>query len=96
MNLVEAQPETRDFNQCQEAVKRLTEYLSKELQPDEEALVARHLSECRGCFAKFSFEETLLRTIRDRAAQVRAPLALRNKILGLLSREDTVHNENLS
>jgi len=74
-----------EFNQCQEAVYRLTEYLSSELHPEEETAVQHHLSECRGCFERFRFEETLLRTIRERAEQLRAPQTLRERILGLLS-----------
>ncbi len=80
-------PDQLEYNQCQEAVKKLTEFLSHELRADEETEVKRHLSQCRGCFAKFHFEETLLRTIRDRAEQVRAPGALRDKIMTLLSRK---------
>jgi anti-sigma factor (TIGR02949 family) len=88
------QPETLEYNQCQEAVKRLTEYLSNELQPEEEEKVQKHLSECRGCFSKFHFEETLLKTIRERVEQVRAPGALRERILGLLSKPDAPGNES--
>lgn len=72
-----------EYNQCQEAVRRLNEFLSRELQPEEEALVQSHLRECRGCFDKFRFEETLLRTIRERAEQIRAPENLRNKLRSL-------------
>lgn len=79
--------ESLEFNQCQEAVKRLNDYLSRELEPTEEALVQRHLHECRGCFEKFRFEETLLRTLRERLGQTQAPAALRLRILGLLGRE---------
>lgn len=78
--------EPLEYNQCQEAVKRLNEYLSRELQDAEADLLQRHLSECRGCFDKFHFEETLLRTIREKAEQVRAPVNLRSKILSLLGR----------
>lgn len=76
-----------EYNQCEEAVKRLNDYLSRELAPDEEERVQKHLAECRGCFAKFSFEETLLRTIREKAESVTAPVSLRHKILGLLRTE---------
>ena len=86
-------PSHLEYNQCQEAVKKLTDYLSHELCADEETAVKRHLSECRGCFAKFHFEETLLRTIRDRAEQVRAPGALRDKIMTLLMRPGTTTHE---
>ena len=78
--------ESLEFNQCQEAVKRLNEYLSQELEPSEEELVKNHLSQCKGCFEKFHFEETLLRTIREKIGQVQAPTALRQRILGLLGR----------
>ncbi len=74
-----------EYSQCQEAVRRLTDYLSHELRPDEAESVQHHLKECRGCFAKFTFEETLLRTIRERAEQVTAPDALRARVLRLLA-----------
>lgn len=82
-------PSQLEYNQCQEAVKKLTDYLSHELRADEEAEVKRHLSQCRGCFAKFHFEETLLRTIRERVEHVSAPGALRDKIMALLSHPNT-------
>jgi anti-sigma factor (TIGR02949 family) len=79
-----------EYSQCQEAVQRLTEYLSNELRPDEERAVQQHLSMCSGCFAKFHFEETLLRVIRERIDHVRAPGGLRERILGLIGRPDHV------
>jgi anti-sigma factor (TIGR02949 family) len=80
------QEQTLEYNQCEEAVKRLNDFLSRELQPEEEDRVQQHLAACRGCFAKFAFEETLLRTIREKAEHTRAPDTLRDKILGLLRR----------
>lgn len=84
MTAEENREEALGWNQCQEAVQRLTDYLSHELRPDEEAEVQRHLSQCKGCFARFHFEETLLGTIRMRAEQICAPGYLRAKILQLL------------
>lgn len=79
--------ESLEYNQCQEAVKRLNEYLSRELDPEEEERVQSHLSQCKGCFEKFRFEENLLRLIREKIGQVQAPTALRQRILGLISRD---------
>ncbi len=73
------------YNQCQEAVKRLTEYLSDELDAPETEAVQNHLSQCKGCFAKFHFEDTLLRTIRAKVEKVQAPAILRDRILCLIS-----------
>ena len=72
------------YNECQEAVKRLTDFLSHELGADEETRVREHLRVCRGCFAKFHFEETLLHLIRERVQSVQAPTALRARILDLV------------
>ena len=74
-----------DYTRCREAVKRLNEFLDHELEAGEAEKVQRHLQECRGCFAKFHFEETLLRTIHERAQAIRAPSDLRDKILGLIT-----------
>jgi anti-sigma factor (TIGR02949 family) len=78
---------TLEYNQCEEAIKRLDDYLSRELTPEEEERVTSHLAECRGCFDQFHFEENLLATIRQKVAQVNAPNSLREKIL------DLVHGE---
>jgi anti-sigma factor (TIGR02949 family) len=86
MNQNGADAEPISYNQCQEAVKRLTEFLDHELRPEEEAQVRRHLGECGGCFTRFHFEETLLQTIRERAEAIRAPGTLREKILALVGR----------
>ena len=82
------QGEPLEYNQCQEAVRKLNEYLSHELQAEEEKMLHQHLSQCRGCFSKFHFEETLLRTIRSKVEQVHAPMSLRGKILNLLGRPE--------
>ncbi len=75
-----------EYNQCQETVIRLTDYLSHELVQEEEAMIAHHLDVCRGCFSKFHFEETLLRTIRERVHDVKAPESLRTRILRLIDK----------
>jgi anti-sigma factor (TIGR02949 family) len=77
--------ERLEYNQCQAAVRRLTEYLSHELQPQEQEAVEQHLHECRGCFARFHFEETLLRTIHDRLLEVHTPAGLRARIMADLT-----------
>ncbi len=76
-----------EYNQCEEAVKKLNDFLSRELQPEEEDGVQKHLAACRGCFAKFAFEETLLRTIREKAEHTSAPDTLRHRILRLLHQD---------
>lgn len=93
MEMDSSEEDALDFNQCQRAVKRLTEYLSHELQPIDEEAVHHHLLQCRGCFTKFHFEETLLQTIRTRVEQVQAPLALRERLLRAIDAADDRHKE---
>ena len=78
-----------DFNGCEQAVKRLTDYLSHELSEGEQAGVERHLSVCRGCLEMFSFEEQLLEVVRARASEGGAPDTLRRRILALVSGAET-------
>lgn len=73
-----------EYNECRQAVRQLSDFLSHELRPDEEQAVQQHLARCRGCFARFSFEEALLRAIREKAEQGRAPDALRARVLDLV------------
>ena len=84
--------ESLDFNQCEEAVKRLDDYLSRELTTEEKELVVQHLSVCQTCFAMFSFEETLLEHIREKASEQIAPDTLRQKVLGLLQSRNNTKN----
>ena len=79
------------YNECQEAVEKLTEFLSHELSPDDQSELTTHLHECKGCFSKFSFEETLLSTIRAQINQISAPAPLREKILHLIDSEPAAH-----
>jgi anti-sigma factor (TIGR02949 family) len=76
-----------EFNQCQQAVQRLNEYLSRELNCAETELVQEHLQQCKGCFDKFHFEETLLKTLRAKITSVTAPTGLRDQVLRLLGRD---------
>jgi len=52
---------------CEEAVRRLAEYLDGELAGREEAEVERHLETCRSCWSRAEFE----RRIRERLAGLR-------------------------
>jgi anti-sigma factor (TIGR02949 family) len=86
MAIDQAPAESLEYNECEEAVKRLNDFLSRELAPEEEVQVQQHLKDCNGCFQKFRFEETLLRRLRDAVGQVQAPDGLRQRIQSLLHR----------
>lgn len=52
---------------CEEAVRRLAEYLDGELSGRRDAEVERHLETCRSCWSRAEFE----RRIRARLADLR-------------------------
>jgi anti-sigma factor (TIGR02949 family) len=72
--------ETFDYYSCEEAIKRLNDYLDHELQPDERSDVLKHLQICKPCLERFHFEEGLLQSLRVRVARVTAPGHLRARI----------------
>ena len=78
----------RDYYSCEEAVKRLNEYLDHELTPDERIVVLKHLEICRPCLKRFSFEQTLVVSLRQKVTHLCAPSALREKLHSLLREKE--------
>jgi len=69
---------------CEEALRRLNDYLDHELSPDERVVVLKHLEICKSCFSRFSFEQSLLVCLREKLTGLRAPDTLRVKLHLLL------------
>ena len=77
-----------DFYSCEEAVKRLNEYLDHEMTPEERVVVLKHLEICRPCLKRFSFEQTLVVSLRQKITVLCIPSALREKLHGLLHEKE--------
>ena len=73
---------------CEEAFRRLDDYLDRELSPDETTLVQEHLEICAGCAREFNFEESLLRGVRSKLRQIELPDSLQARILSVLKTDD--------
>ncbi len=72
---------------CEEAVKRLNDYLDHELSDAERVIVLKHLEICKPCLGRFTFEQTLIVSLRQKLTRLRAPDALRSKLHALLSHQ---------
>ena len=72
---------------CEEAFRRLDDFLDRELSPVEMTLVQEHLEICAGCASEFAFEASLLRGVRDKLRDVELPPELQARVLGALDRE---------
>ena len=77
-----------DYYSCEEAVKRLNDYLDHQLSAAEKVVVMKHLEICRPCLKRFSFEQTLVISLRQKVQHLCAPSALRAKLHGLLHEEE--------
>ncbi len=75
---------TADYYSCEEAVKRLNEYLDHEMTDGERLVVMKHLEICRPCLRRFTFEQTLVVSLRQKVALLCAPPSLREKLSALL------------
>lgn len=58
---------------CEEAFRRLDDYLDRELSPPEFDLVRQHLDICEGCAREFRFEASVLDNVRAKLRDVAVP-----------------------
>jgi mycothiol system anti-sigma-R factor len=65
---------------CQETFRRLDDYLDRELTSHEMQLVREHLEICAVCASEFTFEESVLRQVREKLQRITAPADLLTKI----------------
>ena len=73
-----------DPYECEEAIKRLNDFLDHQLTEGERAVVVKHLEICRPCLRRFTFEQTLIISLRQKVTQVCAPQGLKDKLHSLL------------
>jgi len=69
---------------CEEAFRRLDDYLDRELSAEEMTLVHEHLEICAGCAREFNFEASVLRGVREKLQQIDLPDSLQARILAAL------------
>jgi anti-sigma factor (TIGR02949 family) len=73
---------------CEEAFRRLDDYLDRELSAEEMTLVHEHLDICAGCAREFNFEASVLRGVREKLRQIDLPDSLQARILAALGKAD--------
>jgi len=72
---------------CEEAFRRLDDYLDRELSAEEMTLVHEHLDICAGCAREFNFEASVLKGVREKLRQIDLPDSLQARILSLLDKQ---------
>ena len=69
---------------CEEAFRRLDDYLDRELGPDERRLVEEHLRICEVCTSEFVFEASVLTGVRRKLRSLSVPSDLQARIAARL------------
>jgi len=72
---------------CEEAFRRLDDYLDRELSSEETVLVREHLEICVGCAREFNFEASVLGGVREKLRQIDVPESLQARILSVLDKQ---------
>lgn len=68
---------------CEEALKRMFEYIDRELHATRHDEMERHLAACRSCYSRLEFEQRLQQHIR-KAGREMASDALQARIRYLI------------
>ena len=70
---------------CEEAFRRLDDYLDRRLSADEVRKIEEHLHICDACTREFTFEASVLDGVKHKLRHLAAPPDLLNRILAQLS-----------
>ena len=73
---------------CVELFRRLDDYLDRELRPEEMRLVREHLESCAVCASEYSFEESVLKNVREKLRHIQAPPDLLSRISRLIAESE--------
>jgi anti-sigma factor (TIGR02949 family) len=69
---------------CEETFRRLDDYLDRELDQDEMALVRKHLKACEVCESEYVFEDTVFTAVREKLQRVPLPDGLKERVFDRL------------
>ena len=73
---------------CEEAVKKLYQYIDRELNQSAVMQIDKHLEICRMCCDHFEFEKRMKVLVHDSCFQKKASPLLKSKIMDDLTRLD--------
>lgn len=71
---------------CEEVLRRLDDYLDRELGADDMLLMKQHLETCAQCAAEHAFDRRMLDEVRDKVQRIATPADLRRQIADALRR----------
>lgn len=72
---------------CEEALRRLDDFLDRELRPEELQRVQSHLETCAACAREFGFEAAVVTEVRTKLRRIGVPTELRTRLSRMLEAE---------
>lgn len=72
---------------CEEALRRLDDFLDRELRPEEMQRVESHLETCAVCAREFGYEAAVVREVRTKLKRIGVPPDLRTRLAQMLEAE---------
>ena len=69
---------------CEEAFRRLNDFLDRRLPPQEMRIMEEHLEICAWCAREFNFETSVLHGLKRKVRQLDVPAGLLSRILSQL------------
>ena len=73
-----------DRTNCEEAFRRLDEFLDRRLSPEEMRIIEEHLEICAWCARELNYEASVLFGVKSKLRQLDVPANLVSKILSQL------------
>jgi anti-sigma factor (TIGR02949 family) len=73
-----------DRTNCEEAFRRLNDFLDRRMTPADLKIMEEHLEICAWCAREFNFEASVLHGVKRKVRQLEAPEDLVSKILSRL------------
>jgi anti-sigma factor (TIGR02949 family) len=77
-----------DRTNCEEAFRRLDDFLDRRLSPDEMRVIEEHLEICTWCAREFNFEASVLHGVKRKLRHLAAPDDLLSRVLSRLPPSD--------
>ena len=71
---------------CEETLRRLDDYLDRELNAEETERVKEHLETCEVCAREYNFEGKVLLDLKAKLRRVKAPEDLISKVSRTIAR----------
>ena len=77
---------------CEETLRRLADYLDRELGEAELRLVREHIDTCAACAREYGFEAAVVQQVRAKLRRISAPAELVERLTAALAAERANRN----